>query len=1061
MKNKKNVVSSSKKGSHLELLTVTFLQRLSEEFGFRNEKLRRQNSGLQFGKDIIWKFRLINSGNEERYHFVVEDKNYETELTPQTIGHKLDQAHRSSVSTPIDVFLLFSPKKSVNNDYSETVDAYMSPYPFVVSFWTPDEEIARLVQCFPDIYETIYGETPAISENERANTLDFWKDRILEDAAKGAARRLEKTQAKQLSGDKTAVSIDNAAAVQLLQKSTEAALQSSQPRNVTNTSNSSAENSTEKSLISIEIDEALVLMESGKIQQALTNFFIILGKVQGKSGLAHELARTYNNIGVAYNRLGQDEEAIQYFRKALEAEIEFLVPATNLASTFILQAELTEDRKEKSALLQKAAKIIEPLMIEFGQEFESRVLHAHLRLLKVRDGDQAVIQFITDEAHQYDGVINASSSLTYFLGSLYLGIGDPDKSEEYAEKSITIDEDVEGFILRGRARMIKALKYDAIYRNQDFEDLAPTFTGTTNIENAIEDFHTAIKLAEKKGDKQILSEIKQFEQISTLWLRTEDKPDSFEFPTENRYVSAVTAFRERKFEISFDLLRQTPDWKQLPPSEVWRLARVYLFNGALEIARELLNSVEHVAEEEKNFQYWMDKSMVEVLLENKNQAILAATRAKELAQNEKEKRIALSHRGAVLLRYADEDGGDRMLDNSFEYEKEFPDAEILTRFDFEKDKEKLLTMIRSRQKWVRDIQEKFKNNPIPSYYLEEVFHEPYIAVWRDRDPQMPINYTITSEDFKKELEENYSKGKSFVFDYISLLTLSKLNQLYSIEKYFPAAQIAFSLFQKIQEELLGKEDPTLRRLWNFLRKTQSIEIVRSIPASNLKNGKVNDLFGEWMEDTLRLAKEPDTVLVTDDFVVYRFSKSEDIISINTWYMLQMAFSKGDIDKPMYSKSLGSLAECFYIFVGFDGEDLFQIIADDNFKLTARSYHLINQTFLPGTNLQSFVQTFVPFMKRFWSAGVTSQDKVYWLSYITNICSDISKEVIRQQLGDEVFKEIATGSAVIWNVAITSGSKEDLELLKKDLDTILKDQALEVFKPTIIKKVDETIEGLSQ
>ncbi len=1057
----KKKTNSSKKGSNLENLTIVLLRRLSNEFGFRNEKLRRQGSGLQFGKDIIWKFRLINSEKKERYHCVVEDKNYDTELTPQVLGHKLDQAHRSSLDTPIDIFFLFSPKQTVNNDYSEVVDAERSPYSFGVAFWTPDEEIERLVQCFPDIYEQIYGEAAIISASERAETIAFWKDRILEDAAKGATVRLEKTQAKQLSGDKSPVNIDNVAAVELLRKSTEAVLQSSQLRNVTNTSSIPAESSTEKSLISIEIDEALELMESGKIPQALTNFFIILGKVQGKGNLAHELARTYNNIGVAYNRIGQDEDAIQYFRKSLEAEKEFLVPATNLASTFIFQAELSDDHKKKASLLQKAAKIIEPLMTDFGQGLEARVLRAHLRLLKVRDGDQTVIQFITDEAQKYDGIINASSSLTYFLGSLYLGMGDPDKSEEYAGKSITIDGNVEGFILRGRAKMIKALKYDATYRNQDFEDLAPTFTVTTNIESAIEDFHTAIKLAEKKGDKQILSEIKQFEQISTLWLRAENKPESFEFPTENRYVSAVTAFRERKFEISFDLLKQTPDWGQLPPSEVWRLARVYLFNGALEIARELLNSVEHVAEEEKNFQFWMDKSTVEVLLENKNQAILAATRAKELTQNEKEKRIALSHRGAVLLRYADEDGGDRMLDNSFEYEKEFPESEILTRFDFEKDKEKLLTMIRSRQEWVRDIQEKFKNNPIPSYYLEEVFHEPYIAVWRGRDPQMPINYTITSDEFKKELEENYKKGKRFVFDYIALLTLSKLNQLYSIEKYFPDAKISFSLFQKIQEELLRKEDSTLRRLWNFLRKTKSVDIVKNIPTFNLKNGKVSDLFGEWMEDTLKLSKEPDTVLVTDDFVVYRFSKSEDVISINTWHMLQMAFASGDMDKPMYSKSLGSLAECFYTFVGFDGEDLFQIIADDNFKLTARSYHLINQTFLPGANLESFIQVFIPFMKRLWSAGVISQDKVYWLSYITNICTDTTKEVIKLQLDKEVFKEVATGAALIWSVAITSGRKEELELLKKDLDTILKDQSLEMIKPTIIKKIDETIAGISQ
>ncbi|MCR4326175.1 MAG: tetratricopeptide repeat protein, partial [Candidatus Roizmanbacteria bacterium] len=380
---KKEKTNPSKKGSKLEDLTVDLLRRLSKEFGFRNEKLRRQNSSLQFGKDIIWKFRFKSGEKTERYHWVIEDKNYDTTLTPQLLGHKLDQAHRSSINTPIDNFVLFSPKQAVNNDYSETVDAKKSPYTFGVVFWTPDEEIEQLIQCFPDLYEKIYGSSSSISEKDRTETLAYWKERILEEAAKGASIRLEKVSAKQLSGDKTAVVIDQPAAKQLLQETTEAALQTSQTRNITKTTTNDIADPTEKGLIGVEIDEALALLDGGKIQPALTSLFTILGKVQGNNNLQHELARTCNNIGVAYNRLGQNEDAVQYFRKALEAEKGFVVPATNLASTFIVQAELSDGVKEKVQLLDKAAKIIDPLMTDFHQGFEGTVLHSYLRLLKV------------------------------------------------------------------------------------------------------------------------------------------------------------------------------------------------------------------------------------------------------------------------------------------------------------------------------------------------------------------------------------------------------------------------------------------------------------------------------------------------------------------------------------------------------------------------------------------------------------------------------------------------------------------------------------------------------
>ena len=111
--------------------------------------------------------------------------------------------------------------------------------------------------------------------------------------------------------------------------------------------------------------------------------------------------------------------------------------------------------------------------------------------------------------------------------------------------------------------------------------------------------------------------------------------------------------------------------------------------------------------------------------------------------------------------------------------------------------------------------------------------------------------------------------------------------------------------------------------------------------------------------------------------------------------------------------------------------------------------------------ESFTQTFVPFMKRLWSAGVTSEDKVFWLSYITNVCTDITTEAVRAQIDAERFGKIATDAALIWNVAITSGRESDLELLKKELDQILQGQSLEGIKTTIVKKIEDELEKLLQ
>lgn len=89
-----------------------------------------------------------------------------------------------------------------------------------------------------------------------------------------------------------------------------------------------------------EIDEAVKFIHANNIEEAKNRLYLVLGKIKDKQGEhANELARTYNNLGVYFNRLrwegGDFDKAEEYFSLALKANFDFKKAKANLASVFL------------------------------------------------------------------------------------------------------------------------------------------------------------------------------------------------------------------------------------------------------------------------------------------------------------------------------------------------------------------------------------------------------------------------------------------------------------------------------------------------------------------------------------------------------------------------------------------------------------------------------------------------------------------------------------------------------------------------------------------------------
>ncbi len=1065
-------INSQKKGRDLEIILQELMKKVLKEWGFTPIEIRIQTSGYQFGKDQISRWVGELDGTTYEFSWSIESKNRgqvgKIDVIPNSeLSAKYGQIVISSTHVLLDTWCVFSPFGKLENHFYEQVRAANEngSQAFSIMLWTSEQQIEDLIACFPLIYKEIYKQKPIITKKVRKETLEHWKEQIIIYTKLGKNFRetlRQSTKGVVVISDKSVEDVADSVAKRVKKELHDAIIHNStQPSPaVPSFSEDRANIAIEKAKIKEQIEEAKVFLDRGDFPEAVLRFSTILPEVENKDGFGDELARVYNNIGVAYNAQGKIDESLKYFHKAVSKKPDFLIAQTNIANAYISKAiDLPKDKAQGE--LKKAEEILKSLWDKVLETKEARVLHAYLRLMELQHSPEEVLKFVNDHEKDELGTISKTNcALSFYIASIFLSRYELDKASQYSEIALKLDEDVETLTLHGRVLLAKSLKDDVLPQSQSYEDIAPQFGKTENLENALKDFDKAVSVALVEKNKLFFADAVQLVRLTRTWLNRKDelnlpKERELEIP-QNNMVDAVEAFRNRDFEISFDLLQKMPEYLQLPPSEIHRFARAFLYNGAVEIARKLLLQVEQVFLDKKIFTYWIDRSMVEVLLQDKNQAILSANRAIEFADKPDKKQVAYSHAGAVLLRYASEDGGDRSLDVALRFDQEFPELGVLTRINFEKEKEKLIKMFQDRRNWVEDIQKKYKENPIPSYYLEKIFKRPFIAVWSGRDPLMPIEYTITSEEFHRELKENYSKGKVFVFDYIALLTVSKLNLLQGLEKFFPRIQITFSLFQKIQEELLQQENPDLRRLWEFIRRSKTIEIVKTVPVIELRGEKIHEIFEEWVIDTLRLAKQPNYVFITDDLRFYRFSKSQDIIPINTWYIVQQSLNSGLMDRVMYSKAIGSLAECFYTFVGFNGDDLYQILADDDFKKTIRVYHLIQQVFLPGSNPKSFTQVFVHFMSKLWRSGALSEGKVLWLSYLTNIFTDIAIHIVKSGEPEKTLGEIASDFGMMWNVALSSGRKDDLLILQRDLDKILENQSYSQIKKEIEERIKEIL-----
>ena len=144
-------------------------------------QVRRQQSGTQYGADIVIRFKgaAISASST----CLVECKNYAATasgLTVSTVADKVLQAEANFDAEPVDHWILVSPNLDPNNELDRLVERWNAAqrFPFTVQIWSPQTGIRELFTIDPDIYRSLYGEDPPESRRDAADVLAEFSERL-------------------------------------------------------------------------------------------------------------------------------------------------------------------------------------------------------------------------------------------------------------------------------------------------------------------------------------------------------------------------------------------------------------------------------------------------------------------------------------------------------------------------------------------------------------------------------------------------------------------------------------------------------------------------------------------------------------------------------------------------------------------------------------------------------------------------------------------------------------------------------------------------------------------
>jgi hypothetical protein len=821
-----------------------------------------------------------------------------------------------------------------------------------------------------------------------------------------------------------------------------------------------------------ELKESVELIKSNQLEKAKTKVFEVIGVLKN----AHPenktlLSKAYHLLAVVYNKnkqIGGDFDIAEYYvRRSLDYNSSYDKATGCLASILI--------NKHGRENFVKSFEIAAPLW-DKSDKTNPQFLEVYLWGLFFTKSAEEAITFFESSKNVQDLVQN-NGILSNVIARFYLVIGKPRVSLQHINNSIALEKDIpDHYAIKASAYREISLMEDWLF--SDFE-ICPRLKKKNCLENAVKNYQKCLSLCKENHDALLQERVKKdlFSSLIILnqtnlgvihKLRFSINPLilSDEEQKSLCFFDFIFELNCRNFSAAYDRLITLDGWDRFPYRTKFNIATIFLKRGCPEEARKILKSLESEAGSLKNTQFRINQSYCEALLNNKVGLLQQLNNVKHDSAGTENEEGIYHHIYSMVHRYRDSGKEiDRVLSNLQEHDEKFPQKKLLKAIPVSENEEKppheIVDLFNAAFKEDQRTKKIFTEHQVPSYILAEVHRLIYPELMnRLKDPTFHLRYYPPDTQSQQELIQNYNYGESFVFDYSSLLNLAKMDLLWELEKIPRKLLITVSLFNQIQSDLVSYENTDLRKLWDFIRSTDRISII-DVDISPGKHEELSKNLNKWIVDSFELVTSVDkTVLLSDDYNLIRLMKSLNCKGTTTYTFLKMLLENGDLDPKTYGVALGVLADQMYVILPFDGEDLFYVVMDDDCKITIRSYHLINHITITEIAPSIYTQQFDYFLEKLWKTGALPEDKLNWLTLITERITFTINQ--RRELKQKAEAEILLVDIIrIWEKIIPLCTQSDLSILETKCYPIIEKEPSKRLLEYLQKLINQKKEELSQ
>lgn len=819
-----------------------------------------------------------------------------------------------------------------------------------------------------------------------------------------------------------------------------------------------------------EFRDSKELIKRGQYEIAKRKISSTLG-VLAKNAITEKkrLSEGYHLLGIIHNRPqyegGDPDEAKRCLHLSIEYDPLNYKAKTTLASLYI--------NGGRSADIEEAYKISKAVWEDTPEKYPQLIETLLWSMALVCSYEDAISFY--ESSTEAKRIVQEHAELLLVVSKLYMIVSNYEKALEYVDISLKIKSNIpDSYYIKGCIDIENALLHDSI--PSDFE-LFPKLRDYSRIESSLESLQIALKLCGGKNRLWLEQNIKKEIYFCTVLLNKSNEQQfqklrsniDLSFLSEKdiqklEFTDFFKELTEKNFSTAYNILITSSAWNSMSCQVKIKFALIFLKRGSPENAKQIFKKLEQDAKKNGDVTYWLNMSVVEALLGNKNGMIQALNRAKALSAKTEHGITVLRHKSALIQRYLDEGKEiDRYLTSLKEYAEKCPDEKLMIEIpaldaDNKPTKEILDLFTRERESYEK-FKKTFKSLCVPSYILKWYFGRPYAQIMNNlNDPDLYINYYAPVPSFISEMRRNLEDGDLFIFDYSSLLNLAKMGLLDELEHLHGVKCITSSLFDNIQHELIGYENQDLRILWDFLRKTDCLLIIE-FEADKAKYKGISEHLDGWIIDSIELAaRHENAIFMADDLNFIRLLKEYNIKGCITYFFLENFLSRNFIDEKIFGNAVGNLAERFYVFLPFDEDDLYYIAMGDDCKVTWRSFHLINQITLPGVNASRYSRNLSKFIEKLWASGALPEDKQKWLELILSrmvvairnslvACDNCEVTLLKLDLVD------------IWKKAVSSSNEADLESMSAMCLDILDNELFEDIKKQMLSATETRMKEL--